>query len=69
MQLQGVQLTPDQGVASSSLTSVTALSLSKTQLCLLITGSNQEDPFRHNWKIVDWEIKNQIRQTHCMQHP
>ena len=58
MQLQGVQLTPDQGVAGPSLTSVTMLSLSKTQLCLLITGSTQEDPFRRNRKIVDWEIKN-----------
>ena len=36
------------------------LSLSKTHLSLLSTGSTQEDPSRHNWKIVDWDVKNQI---------
>ena len=39
------------------------VSLSKTQLSLLSTGSTQEDPSRHNWKIVDWDVKNQIKQT------
>ena len=37
------------------------VSLSKTQLYLLSTGSTQEDPSRRNWKIVDWDIKNQIK--------
>ena len=40
------------------------VSLSKTHLSLLSTGSTQEDPSRHNWKkIVDWDVKNQIKQT------
>ena len=39
------------------------VSLSKTHLSMLSTGSTQEDPSRHNWKIVDWEVKNQIKQT------
>ena len=28
---------------------------------LLSTGLTQEEPFRHNWKIVDSDIKNQIK--------
>ena len=36
--------------------------LSKTHLSLLSTGSTQEDPSRCNWKIVDWDVKNQIKQ-------
>ena len=28
---------------------------------LLSTGSAQKDPPRHNWKIVDWDVKNQIK--------
>ena len=39
------------------------VSLSKTHLSLLSTGSTQEDPSRHNWKIVDWDVKNQIKQN------
>ena len=39
------------------------VSLSKTHKSLLSTGSTQEDPSRHNWKIVDWDVKNQIKQT------
>ena len=39
------------------------VSLSKTHLCLLSTGSTQENPSWHNWKIVHWDIKNQIKQT------
>ena len=31
-------------------------------LWLLSTGSIQEDPSRHNWKIVDCDEKNQIKQ-------
>ena len=26
-------------------------------------GSTQEDPFWRNWKIVDWDVKNLIKQT------
>ena len=29
---------------------------------MLSTGSTQEDPPQHNWKIVDWDVKNQIKQ-------
>ena len=39
------------------------MSLSKTHYSLHSTGSTQEDPSRHNWKIVDWALKNQIKQT------
>ena len=38
-------------------------SLSKTLYSLLNTGPTQEDPSQHNWKIVDWAVKNQIKQT------
>ena len=27
------------------------------------TGSTQKDQSQHKWKIVDWGIKNQIKQT------
>ena len=36
--------------------------LSKTHLSLLSTGSTMEDLSQHNWKIVDWDVKNQIKQ-------
>ena len=36
------------------------MSMSKTHLSLLSTGSTQS---RHNWKIVDWDVKNKIKQT------
>ena len=39
------------------------LSLSKTHLALLSTGSTHKDLFRHNWKIVDWDTNNQTKQT------
>ena len=39
------------------------VSLSKTHLSLLSTGSIQEDPSRNNWKNVDWDVKKQIQQT------
>ena len=39
------------------------VSLSKTHLSLLNTGSTQKGPSWHNWKIVDWDVKNQIKQT------
>ena len=28
-----------------------------------MAGSTQEDPSQHNWTIVDWDLKNQIKQT------
>ena len=34
----------------------------ETKRSLLSTGSTQEDPSRHSWKIVDWDVKNQIKQ-------
>ena len=33
---------------------------------LLSTSSNQEDLSRRNWKIVDWDVKNQIKRTNMM---
>ena len=39
------------------------VSLSKTHLSVLSTCSTQEDPSQHNWKIVDWDVKNQNKQT------
>ena len=42
------------------------MSLSKTHLSMLSTGSTQEDPSRHNLKIVDRDIKNQIKQTNTV---
>ena len=39
------------------------VSLSKTHLSLLNTGSTQEDLSQHNWKTVDWDDKNQIKQN------
>ena len=38
------------------------VSLSKTHFSLLSTGSTQEDPSPHNWKIFDWDVINQIKQ-------
>ena len=37
--------------------------LSKILYLLLSTGSMQEDQSQHDWKIVDWDIKNQNKQT------
>ena len=42
------------------------VSLSKTHKSLLSTGSTLEDPSLNNWKIVDWDVKNQIKQTTCI---
>ena len=50
-----------RGLTGFSLTGTTVLSLSKTHLSLLSSGSIQEDPFWHNWKIVNWDVKNQIK--------
>ena len=55
-------LTWDQGVAGLSLTVITALCLWARDIkSLLSIGSIQEDPSWHNWKIVDWDVKNQIK--------
>ena len=37
-------------------------------LILVSTGSTQEDPSWRNRKIVDWDVKNQIKQTNHTQH-
>ena len=57
-------LTKDQGVVGSSLNMGTALCLWARHYPLLIvsTGSTQEDPSQHDWKNVDWDVKNQIKQ-------
>ena len=39
------------------------VSLSKTHLSLLTSGSAQKDLSWHNWKSVDGDVKNQIKQT------
>ena len=39
------------------------VSLSKTLYPFLSAGSTQEDPFRHDWKIVVWDVKNPNKQT------
>ena len=39
------------------------VSLSKTHLSLLSTDSNQKEQSQHNWEIVDWDVKNQIKQS------
>ena len=51
-------LTRDREAAGSSLSGV-----AETHLSLLSTGSTQDDPSWHNWKIVVWDVKNQIKQT------
>ena len=38
------------------------VSLSKTLYPLLWTGSTQEGLSRHDWKIVDWDVKNWLKQ-------
>ena len=58
-------LTRDGGVVGSSLTGGTALSLSKTLYPLLSPGSTLEDPSQNDRQTVDWEVKNQIKQTKC----
>ena len=42
--------------------------LTKTHLYLLTTGSTHEEPSRHNYKRVDWDVKNQIKQTNKYFH-
>ena len=43
------------------------MSLSKTPYPLLSTDSTQENPSRHDWKIVDWDNKNQNKQITAIQ--
>ena len=38
------------------------MSLSKTFYPLLSTGSTQENPSWHDWKNVDWDVKDQNKQ-------
>ena len=47
----------------SSLEALPCVSLSKRLFPLLSTGSTQEELSRHDWKIVDWDVKNQNNQT------
>ena len=55
-------LTRDRGATGSSLTGVNCVdSLSKTHLSLFSNGSTKEDPSQHNRKLVDWDVKNQIK--------
>ena len=56
----GENLTWDQGVAGLSLTKGTVLCPSPQ----CSTDSTQEDPSRHKWRIVDRDVKNQIKQTY-----
>ena len=57
-------LTQDLGVAGSSLTGVTRCVIEQdTFKSLHRTGSIQKDPSPHNLKIVDWDVKNQIKQN------
>ena len=37
------------------------VSLRKTHLSLVSTGSTQEDPSQHNCKSVEWDVKDQIK--------
>ena len=55
-----VCLTLDQGIAGSNLAWGTALCPGARQVLypMLSTGSTQEDPSWHDWKIVDWDVKN-----------
>ena len=58
-------LTWDKRAGGSSLTSVTALCPWARHInpSLVNTGSTQEDLSLYNWNIVDWDLKNQIKQT------
>ena len=50
---------PEVWASSTSLCFV----LDQDTFILFSTGSTQEDQSRHNWKIVDWDVKNQNKQT------
>ena len=57
--------TPDRvsGVVGLSLTSVTALCPWTRHKSFPSAFSTQENPFRHNWKNIDYDLKNQIKQN------
>ena len=55
-------LTQDRGAVDSNLTQALHYVLKQDTLALLSTGIMQEDPSRHNWKNVDWDLQNQIKQ-------
>ena len=57
-----VSAAPWWGVADSGLTGGTVVSLSKTLYSLLSTGSTLERS-RHDWKIVDRDVKYQLKQN------
>ena len=52
----------DRGVAGSSLTSITVLCPWARPInpCLVLVQP-RKDPSRHNWKIVDGDVKNQSK--------
>ena len=52
--------TRDWGIAGLCLTWITVVSLSMLLNPLLIMGSTQE-AFYHDWKIVDWDVKHNIK--------
>ena len=57
-------LTQDRGVAGSSLTGmILCCVLEQDTFILAYTCSNQEDPSQHNLKIVDWDVKIQIKKN------
>ena len=60
------QLTRDGGVSGWSLTGVTALYpwARRISPCLVV----QPRKTRHNWKIVDWDVKDQIKLTNKQKH-
>ena len=43
------------------------VSLSKEPYPLLCTDSNQGTS-QHDWKIVDWDVKNQLKQSDSIYH-
>ena len=57
--------TRSRGVAGSSLTDGMHCVLEQDTYSSAVfsTGSTQEDPSQHNWKIVDRDVKNQIKQN------
>ena len=57
-------LTQDRGVAGSNLAGKhCVVTFRKTLYPLLSTGSTQEDPSQHDWKNVDWDVKDENKQT------
>ena len=60
---QWVGTLPSQKFADHGCTCLTCCPYHLHHLFLLSTCSIQEDPSQHNWKIVDWDVKNQIKQN------